>query len=94
MRTVIPGAALYHTYLSTLSDRLWAERYSLINYGSLSYVVQNAQTHGGRWAADWTGLVEMAPGPDIVATQCLSSAQLGRPNDMSVIDSDVPLWPR
>lgn len=82
----------YHTYLTVLSERLWAERYSLINYGSLSFVTQNAKTHGGRWAADWTGVLEMAPGDDIVATQCISAAQLGRPYDMSVIDGNVPLW--
>lgn len=83
---------IYHTYLTVLSERLWAQRYSLINYGSLSFVTQNARTHGGRWAADWTGAPEMAPGDDIVATQCISAAQLGRPYDMSVIDGNVPLW--
>lgn len=85
---------IYGDYLTVLSQRLWAERYSLINYGSLAFVVKNATTHGGRWAADWTGSIGMVPGDDIVATQWISASQLGTVYDASVIDGNVPLWRR
>jgi hypothetical protein len=85
-------SGIYQDYLTVLSERLWAERYSLINYGSLASVVQSAKTHGGRWAADWTGVIGMAPGDDVVATQWISAVQLGTAYDASVIDANVPLW--
>jgi hypothetical protein len=60
----------------------------------LAYVVKNAKTRGGRWAADWSGVIGMAPGDDIVATQWISAVQLGTAYDASVIDGSVPLWRR
>lgn len=87
---------IYHPYLTTLSERLWARRYSLINYGSLSYVIQSAKTHGGRWAADWTDNIFTGVGVaghnDIVAVQWASAVQRGLPYDSSIIEGNVPLW--
>ncbi len=86
---------VYGPYLEEL-DELLARQWPLMTYGSLSTIVHNPLTSGGRWAAHWTDLV--ATGIDLVGTDGIKAAQianagmLNRPWDWSLIDSSVPLW--
>lgn len=75
----------------------------LLNYGSFTYVIQNAATSGGRWAADWLGFndggfnvaeTELLARHRIVAVQLASDKMLGKGWDASVIEQSVPLWHR
>lgn len=87
---------VYNVYLQALSDFLgpWV----VMNYGSLSYVTRNPLTTGGRWAAKWTDQVatglELIGVDGIRAVQIASAPMLGRPWDWSLIDPNLPLWPR
>jgi hypothetical protein len=87
---------VYSTYLRALNIYL-APR-PLMTYGSLSTLLRNPVTSGGRWAADWTGDVDTAQDEiglsEIHAFQWANSQQSGRPWDLSLIDQAVPLWPR
>lgn len=86
---------VYTAYLEELNELL-LHQWPLMVYGSLSTVVHNPLTSGGRWAADWTDLV--STGIELVGTDGIKAAQiaddrmLGRPWDWSLIDSSVPLW--
>jgi hypothetical protein len=85
---------IYHAYLKTLSADLAAAGHPLMNYGSLSYVIQNATTSGGRWAADWDenifAALEIAMQDSFPAFQY----EPGDLYDKSVIEGSVPLWHR
>lgn len=87
---------VYSVYLQALNTYLWPR--PLMVYGSLSTLLRNPLTSGGRWAADWTGNIDIAVddiGLDhIDAFQWASAGQLGKPYDLSAISSAVPLWPR
>jgi len=91
-------------YLQGLDAGLGNGRlHPLLNYGSFSFVIQNALTSGGRWAADWLGWdgaafhvaeTELLGRHKIVATQLASDRQLGKGWDASIIEQSVPLWHR
>ena len=89
---------LYTAYLRALDRFVHDGGYPLMNYGSLSFVIRNPLTSGGRWAADWTGLVQtglVLDGVDgIRAIQIASSAMTGHPWDWSLIEDSIPLWQR
>jgi hypothetical protein len=87
---------VYGTYLKAL-DAFLAPR-PLMVYGSFDSLLRNPLTSGGRWAAEWGhGILpaEQDIGTHgIRAFQWADAARLGRDYDLSVIESDVPLWPR
>jgi hypothetical protein len=83
---------IFTQYLGTLDRLIWAGGHPLIDYNSLSVILKNPRTRGGRWSADWNEKLELDHGSAIVATQCFSDTQLGKPWDMSVIEDVVPLW--
>lgn len=87
---------VYSTYLDALNVYL-APR-PLMVYGSLDTLLRNPLTSGGRWAARWTGLILTAEQDigqhGIRAFQWADSTMIGRDYDLSVIESDVPLWSR
>ena len=84
---------VYNAFLVTLDHMITVGGYSLLNYGSLAYVIQNAPTSGGRWSADWTDVQHIDDGHNIVGTQFASSTQLGTDYDASVFDDSVPFAP-
>ena len=87
---------VYSTYLAAL-DAYLAPR-PLMVYGSISTLLRCPLTSGGRWAADWTDVILTAEDDigthGIRAFQWANSNMLGRDYDLSVIESDVLLWPR
>lgn len=87
---------VYSTYLLAL-DAYLAPR-PLMTYGSLSTLLRCPLTSGGRWAASWGGGILPAEQDigqhGIRAFQWESAEEAGRDYDLSVIDSDVLLWPR
>ena len=87
---------VYDIYLRAL-DAFLAPR-PLMVYGSLSTLLRCPVTSGGRWAAEWTGLILTAEDDigqhGIRAFQWADSNMIGRDYDLSVIESEVLLWPR
>ena len=87
---------VYGTYLQAL-DAFLAPR-PLMTYGSLDTLLRCPLTSGGRWAAEWTGLIMTAEEDigqhGIRAFQWASAELAGRDYDLSVIESGVLLWPR
>jgi hypothetical protein len=86
--------AVYSTYLLALNDFLAPHK--LMTYGSLSSLVRNSATSGGRWAGDWTDNINIATDligtDDIVALQYANSQMTGHPWDHSLIEDTVLLW--
>jgi hypothetical protein len=86
---------IYTAYVAALNGLLGQHHYPLIQYGSLSVILKNPKTSGGRWSADWTGWagdLHLDHGSGIVATQRASADQMGTKYDASVIEDVVPLW--
>lgn len=87
---------VYSTYLQAL-DAFLAPR-PLMVYGSMLTLLRCPLTSGGRWAAEWGQGIDPAIQDigqhGIRAFQWEDAAMAGRDYDLSVIDSDVPLWPR
>lgn len=85
---------VYITYLQALE--VFLEEWKVIVYGSLSTLLQCAETSGGRWAGDWTDNIDTAVQMDgtenIVALQWASATMLGKSYDASVIEETIPLW--
>lgn len=85
---------VYGEYLRTLNGEL--DEWLLMKYGSVSTILQNPRTSGGTWGAHWTDNIETAiqgiESGEFHALQWANATQLGRPYDLSVISSDVPLW--
>lgn len=86
---------VYTYYLEHLN--MAVRPWRLMNYGSLSFVIRNPVTDGGRWAALWTGDIfkdiPLIGQHHIVAAQWASDVMLHKPYDASVIDGSLPLWP-
>jgi hypothetical protein len=86
---------VYSAYITTLDRLVHQGGYLLMQYGSLSVILKNPDTRGGRWSADWTGWggsLQLDHGSRIVATQRASADQMGTQYDASVIEDVVPLW--
>lgn len=85
---------IFPAYLEEL-DELLGE-YKLMDYGSLSFVVHNPVTSGGRWAADWTNSISDALHligiNSITAVQWASSDMRRTPYDWSIIEDSIQLW--
>lgn len=86
---------VYSTYLQAL-DAFLSPR-PLMVYGSLSTLLRCPLTSGGRWAAEWGHGIDPALHDigqhGIRAFQWENAEQAGRDYDLSVIESDVLLWP-
>ena len=86
--------SVYGTYLKALND--FVVPHALLAYGSLSFLVKNPKTSGGRWAGDWTDNINdaviLAGTDDIVAVQYANSQMTGHPWDHSLIEDTVRLW--
>ena len=89
---------IYGDYLEALDFELAKLRHPLINYGSYSFVTQNPDTAGGRWAAQWTDHimagVDLIGRDRIIAVQWADDVMLHTGYDASVIEDAVPLWRR
>lgn len=74
------------TYVNEYDKAVVEKGYKVLLYGSLSTIVQNPMTSGGRWIADWNGQANLMPGS--VAHQYVSENEY----DLSEIDANAPLW--
>jgi hypothetical protein len=66
----------------------------VLDYGSLSAVLRNPRTRGGRWSADWTDVAHIDADPYVVGTQWASATMLGAGCDASVFHDSIAamLW--
>lgn len=85
---------VYDNYLDELNERL--TNWRLMAYGSVSTLVGNIKPRGGWWGAHWTDNIETGidavESGEFLAMQWADDVMLGKPYDLSVISSTVPLW--
>lgn len=74
-------------YVETFDVAVTSAGYSLILYGSLSFVLQNPRPRGGYWTAIWDGNPQLRPG-DAAATQYAQ----GSAYDSSIVSDSLVLW--
>ena len=82
--------AVNGAYVTAFDKAITAAGWTLLLYGSLSYVIQNPRPSAGYWTASWTGAPHLDPGA--AATQYIGDTQLGKPYDLSEVADSLVLW--
>jgi len=77
-------------YVTAFDKAVRAAGWTLLLYGSLSYVIQNPRPSAGYWTASWTGVPHLDSGA--AATQYIGDTQLGKPYDLSEVADSLILW--
>lgn len=82
--------AVNAAYVTTFDKAVTAAGWTLLLYGSQSYVIRNPRPSAGYWTASWSGFPHLDPGA--AATQYIGDTQLGKPYDLSLVADSLVLW--